>query len=388
MGFARLTGFLTAQDRMWAAALLLGQARVSLRGDFRRVVPDTLARLFAALRSPLPRPRRRCKMDSIVKRVPIAVLLLVVFGMAACGDDKPAPPAIEVPEWAKVAPEQIAEAKKHGVPVAFENDLGMRFVLIPAGTFLRGTPSDEVRWSWETPQHEVTISRPFYMAIYEVTNGQYRAFKPDHDSGDKPDFEEATAEDDLNADRQPAVGIPDVDAMAFSRWLGTREGGRTYALPTEAAWHYACRAGSSTTFAWGDNPADAAKYANVLDGKRRDLLNMRNLLAGPMLFLVQVEDDGFSVTAPVGSYLPNAWGLFDMHGNASEWCRDWDSKLTAEAVTDPRGPAAGEKRVTAGGNFDDEMYFQRASSRTSLTGGPESGWFGIGFRLVSPLPTK
>jgi sulfatase modifying factor 1 len=313
-------------------------------------------------------------------------LLLVVLAFAACGDD-PAPtaPAVEVPSWAKVAPEQIAEARKHGVPVAFENDLGMRFVLIPAGTFLRGTPSDEVRWSWETPQHEVTISRPFYMSIYEVTNEQYRAFKPDHDSGDDADFEEATEADDLNGDRQPAVGIPDVDAMAFSRWLGMREGGRTYVLPTEAEWHYACRAGSRTTFAWGDDPADAAKYANVFDGRRRDRLDERNTMASPILS-AQVEDDGFAVTAPVGSYLPNAWGLFDMHGNASEWCRDWASKLTAEAVTDPQGPEAGEHRMIAGGSFADEMYFQRASSRSSLTGGPESGWFKIGFRLVSPLP--
>ena len=321
-----------------------------------------------------------------MRSVAAAVVLLALLAVAGCGDDKPAPPAIEVPPWAKVAPEQIAEAKKHGVPVAFENDLGMRFVLIPAGTFLRGTPSDEVRWSWETPQHEVTISRPFYMAIHEVTNGQYRAFKPDHDSGDDADFEEAMAEDDLNGDRQPAVCIPDVDAMAFSRWLGMREGGRAYALPTEAEWHYACRAGSSATFAWGDDPAEAAKYANVFDGKRRDMLEMRSLVAGALLIVTPVADDGFAVTAPVGSYLPNAWGLFDMHGNASEWCRDWASKLTAEAVTDPQGPEAGEHRVTAGGNFDDEMYFQRASSRSWLTGGPESRWFGIGSRLVSPLP--
>ena len=321
-----------------------------------------------------------------MKRIAVAVPLLVLLGVAACGGDEPQP-AVEVPAWAKVTPEQIAEAKKHDVPVAFENQLGMRFVLIPAGTFLRGTPSDEVRWSWETPQHEVTISRPFYMAIYEVTNGQYRAFMPDHDSGDDTDFlEEATAEDDLNGDRQPAVGIPDVDAMAFSRWLGLRGGGRTYALPTEAEWHYAGRAGSSATFAWGDDPADAAKYANVFDGKRRDLLERRSLMACTLSFLAHVEDDGFIVTAPVGSYLPNAWGLFDMHGNASEWCRDWASKLTAEAVTDPQGPEAGENRMTAGGNFNDEMYFQRASSRTPVTGGPESGAFMVGFRLVSPLP--
>lgn len=202
-------------------------------------------------------PASQWQDGRIVKRIAVADLLLGLLGVAACGGDE-SEPAVEVPAWAKVAPEQIAEAKKHDVPVAFENQVGMRFVLIPAGTFLMGTPSDEVRWSWETPQHEVTISRPFYMAIYEVTNGQYRAFRPDHDSGDDADWE-ATAEDDLNGDRQPAVGIPDVDAMAFSRWLGAREGGRTYALPTEAEWHYACRAGSSTTFAWGDNPADAAK---------------------------------------------------------------------------------------------------------------------------------
>ena len=332
-------------------------------------------------------------MRQTIRRLRLLLVLGALLSLARCGIEDSSTQAMDVSalSWAKVAPEQITAAKKHGVPVAFENELGMRFVLIPAGTFLRGTPSDEVRWSWETRQHAVTISRPFYMAIFEVTNGQFRAFRPDHDSGADTGFgygnfgAARTAENDLNGDRQPAVRIPDVDAMAFSRWLGMRERGRSYALPNEAEWHYACRAGSSTTFAWGDNPADAAKYANVFDGKRRDRLAMGALVASPP-FLRHVEDDGFIVTAPVGSYLPNAWCLFDMHGNASEWCRDWDSKLTAEAVSDPQGPETGEKRVTAGGNFYDEMYFQRASSRSSRTGGSGSGVPMIGFRLVSPLP--
>ena len=94
------------------------------------------------------------------------ILLLLALLLAACGPDEA--PEVEVPSWAHVAPEQIAEAKKHGVPVAFENDLGMRFVLIPAGTFLMGSPEDEEGRDDDETQHEVTISQPFYMQITEV----------------------------------------------------------------------------------------------------------------------------------------------------------------------------------------------------------------------------
>ena len=112
------------------------------------------------------------------------LLLLPLVLLVGCGDEPATPAAAHpVPDWAKVAPDQIVEAKKHGVPVAFENDIGMRFVLIPAGTFTMGSPEDEEGRDDDETQHEVTITKPFYMQTTEVTNGQYRRLKPSHDSG-------------------------------------------------------------------------------------------------------------------------------------------------------------------------------------------------------------
>ena len=103
----------------------------------------------------------------------LMIVLAELCLVAGCGGDN-TPTAVPVPYWGKVAPEQIAEAKEHGVPVAFENDLGMRFVLIPAGTFLMGSPEDEEGRDEDEVPHEVTISKPYYMSLHEVTNRRFR----------------------------------------------------------------------------------------------------------------------------------------------------------------------------------------------------------------------
>ena len=175
-------------------------------------------------------------MDGM-KRVAVAIILLPLLSMAACGSDQPKPAAV-LPPWARVAPEQLAEAKKHGVPVAFENDIGMRFVLIPAGTFVMGSPEDEEGRDDDEVQHKVTITKPCYMQVTEVTNRQYKQFRANHAS--------STATKDLDGDDQPAVRVSLADCAAFAAWLGERDTARTYRLPTEAEWEYACRAGTTT----------------------------------------------------------------------------------------------------------------------------------------------
>jgi len=151
----------------------------------------------------------------------LVALLALALLVASCGDKAPAPPVeaateadaqAEVPSWAKVAPEQIAEAKKHGVPVAFENDLGMRFVLIPAGTFLMGSPEDEEGRGDDETQHEVTISRPFYMSICEITNGTYHRFRKWHRSDSQIDLgldveSHVAAAHPVTAPAQPVVEV-------------------------------------------------------------------------------------------------------------------------------------------------------------------------------------
>ena len=154
----------------------------------------------------LLRSRSGCKMGCIVKRVATVVLLLVVVGLAACGDDEPAQPVVEVPPWAKVAPEQVAEAMKHGVPVAFENDLGMRFVL----------------WRWGFGDESAL--RSCYLLASDVTNGQYRAFDPQHKLGE-------SAGDPRNADERPVKNITPRQAVEFATWLTRRDSRRTYRVP-------------------------------------------------------------------------------------------------------------------------------------------------------------
>jgi formylglycine-generating enzyme required for sulfatase activity len=294
-----------------------------------------------------------------VKRVVITAALLLL--LSACGDDT-TPKAAEVPSWAKVAPEQIAEAKKHGVPVAFENDLGMRFVLIPAGTFMMGSPvsereefgGDEAQLlSSEGPQHRVTLTRPFYISFHVVTNAQYRQFRADHRSKHFPM---------LNGDRQPAAEITWEYASAFAEWLSGQGDGRVYRLPTEAEWEYAGRAGTTTPF-WQGKAITAEQVNCRFTGPRR----------------VEV------LTTEVGSFTPNRWCLYDMQGSVWEWCQDWFGDYPPGASTDPSGPTSGIGRVLRGGCWSSSAIFVRSAYRASSPP-DQRPFFPTGFRLVSPLP--
>jgi len=318
------------------------------------------------------------------------VLLVLGLCLAACGEEtSTVAGAFPVPSWAKVAPEQIAEAKKHGVPVAFENDLGMRFVLIPAGTFLMGSPEDEearddYRLEGDVErQHEVTISLPYYISIHEVTNEQFRGWRPTHSSG-------SHQEQSLDEARMPVVQVHHGDAVGFAAWMSGRDGERSYALPTEAQWEWACRANTTTSYHWGEAQDDFPKYANALDRTAKPLFPF---LAAEF---AGVESDGHAVSAPVGTYAPNAWGLYDMAGNVAEWCSDWFGAYPEEAVTNPKGPPSGKGgpgqspwyvyRVIRGSSWHALAQYHRSARRASTD--PKIGMVNLGFRLVSPLPEK
>jgi len=323
-------------------------------------------------------------MDSIVKR--IAVIVIVLLPLAAVvviawwgerGDTlfmADAPPA-----WARLAPAQIAEARKHGVPVAFENDLGMRFVLIPAGTFLMGSPEKEVGRGNER-EHEVTLTTPFYMQVTEVTNEQYRRFRPDHDS--------EKYRKTLNEDLQPVVKVTWAYAKDFAGWVSGRADSRTYRLPTEAEWEYACRAGTSERFSWGDDEADAPRFANTNDPKT--FSTFTRLFSRRPDARAFPADDGHRVTAPVGSFLPNGWGLHDMHGNVMEFCGDFRAGYPTGPVADPSGPTGFPdflgtgNPVLRGGAWSDGPEDTRSASRYSVSLDNRGG-MRYGFRLVSPL---
>jgi formylglycine-generating enzyme required for sulfatase activity len=292
-----------------------------------------------------------------------AVLLLLTLLLLACGPDE-APP-IEVPSWAHVAPEQIAEAKKYGVPVAFENDLGMRFVLIPAGTFLMGSPeAEEGRDGYRSKfdverQHEVAISTPFYLQVTEVTLSQYRSLHGHHTldrqggwAPTEPGFDQARL-------RWPVVYVSQQDASLFAAWLGEQDDRNTYRLPTEAEWEYACRAGGTLAF-----------------GHRATLTESDAWID---------RSEGGEWMTEVAQFRANSWGLHDMQGNAMEWCLDTFAEYAADPQVDPLVVEADGPCVARGGAFNFSQRMARCAARSAFPCDMTVLGF-LGFRLVSPLP--
>ncbi len=260
------------------------------------------------------------------------------------------------------------------------NSIGMVLVSIPAGSFVMGSPASEPgRMANEGPAHRTVISRPVYMGAHEVTVGQFRTFVEDSGyvteaerdtrGGFGIDFATGRVRQDSTcdwrnpkfpgheqSDDHPVVLVSWNDAEAFCRWLSEREG-VTYRLPTEAEWEYACRGGTSTAYWSGDAPATLAGVANVAD---RSLARVMPLEDAPAGF-----DDGHAFTAPVGSFAPNALGLYDMHGNVWEWCADWYDPdfYDRSPIEDPAGPAAGDFRVIRGGGWLNGPARNRSAQR-------------------------
>ena len=273
------------------------------------------------------------------------------------------------------------------------NKVTMKLALIPAGKFMMGSPETEKDRGKDETQHEVTISKPFYMGVYEVTKGQFAQFVSE--SGYKTDAEKdgwAYAWDGSKwvkvngaswkepvfeqTDDHPVTEVTHNDAVAFCDWL-TKKTGKTVSLPTEAQWEYACRAGTKTAYPWGDDPDDGKGWCNAADQTAKKQFSNSNL--PPFSW-----DDGYVFTAPVGKFKPNAFGLHDMIGNVLEWCSDWyaDSYANADKV-DPTGPASGSFRVLRGGGWLGYPQFCRSAYRFRLT--PDSRISNFGFRVSVDL---
>ena len=205
---------------------------------------------------------------------------------------------------------------------------------------MMGSPASEKGRDNGETQHEVTITKPFYMGKYEVTQEQWESVMGKNRS-------------DTKGAKLPVTDVLWEDCQEFIEKLNASTKGG-YRLPYEAEWEYACRAGTSTAYSYGDSLTKSD--ANI---------------------------DGDSISA-VGSYKPNAFGLYDMHGNVWEWCEDWYEKYPAGAVTDPKGPATGERRVLRGGPFDFNVSSARSSDRNKLS--PSIRNYNNGFRLArTPL---
>jgi formylglycine-generating enzyme required for sulfatase activity len=257
----------------------------------------------------------------------------------------------------------------------------MTLVLVPAGEYLMGSPdSDPTAMKVEKPRHKVRISRPFYLGAHEVTLGQFRAFvaatryRTEAEAsgeggtvynGATKLFEPIPECNWRNpglplpqSDDEPVVQVSGNDAMAFCRWLSDQEH-RVYRLPTEAEWEYACRANTTTRWCMGDDPAQLDPYAWVRD---------------------QV---GCS-THPVGQKKPNAFGLYDMHGNVWEWCLDRFRAYPDAPEVDPSGGLAGPVGVLRGGACS-RAEVDRTRSAARLKHKPSYRFNKYGFRVCCPL---
>lgn len=244
-------------------------------------------------------------------------------------------------------------------------------VVIPPGRFSMGSPAGEAgRFADEGPQHAVAIRRAYAAGRYEVTRGQFAAFaqatgyaaagchewnggyweKNDALSWRNPGF--AQSDDD------PVVCVSWQDARAYADWLARRSGKR-YRLLTEAQWEYAARAGSAASRPWGEHAAAACGHGNVADA------SARSGVSGASSWTTHECDDGKAHTAPVGSYQPNAFGLYDMIGNAWEWTEDCWNAGYADAPANGAARLSGDcaQRVLRGGSWFNTPQSARSASR-------------------------
>jgi sulfatase modifying factor 1 len=235
------------------------------------------------------------------------------------------------------------------------NTIGMKLNLIPAGTFMMGSPAGEAKRKVNEHQHKVTITKAFYMQTAEVTQGQWKAVM-----GTEPWKNKLYVKEGPN---YAASCVSWDDVVAYCEKLSEREG-KTYRLPTEAEWEYACRAGTQTTWSFGDDENDLGD--NTWYGEN-------------------ANDVGEKYPHQVGLKKPNAFGLYDMHGNVSEWCNDYlgEDYYKQSPKNDPRGPTRGSFRVLRAGSWD----LPTIGARSAYRGSGEAGYHGAdaGFRVVREL---
>ncbi len=330
-----------------------------------------------------------------MQRVLVSLCLAACIALGGCATQKPANALLTV-----------------------ENTLGMRLVKLPAGEFMMGSdetpevlaksyPQLETKrftdLSDEAPVHRVRITKAFYMGQFEVTVGQFRRFlqasgyKPESEAdgtggyGYNPAYDGATSVSGdafegrdpryswrnpgfAQTDAHPVLNVTWNDAVAMAAWLSRTEG-RRYRLPTEAEWEYACRAGSRSRYQNGGDPQALVQVANTFDATAAPYWPrwQTQALAG---------SDGHAFTAPVGSFQPNAFGLYDMHGNAWEWVSDWygEDYYAHSPVDDPQGPASANVHVRRGGSWHTWSLYARSSFRNWNTA--QTRYPLVGMRLV------
>ena len=301
---------------------------------------------------------------------------------------KPVASAPDCPGW----PFDAAEARRRqaagGGPatltLSLADGVSMELVRIPAGEFILGRADG---YRDESPPCRVRVAAAFWMGRFEVTNEQFAAFDPSHDSGleygDYIQFSPGERGWMLSRPRQPVVRVSWSKALAFCRWLSATTG-RTVALPTEAQWEYACRAGTATPLWYGTVDSDFSGVANLSDATHQAIDRFgwsgRASVIPPWRPADTRYNDHSRVSAPVGTYAPNPWGLHDMHGNVAEWTLSVYRPYPA-GQDDGRNQTTGHgKRVVRGGSWYDRPDRCRSAFRQAYR--PEQGVYDVGFRVV------
>lgn len=279
-----------------------------------------------------------------MKHALLAFRLLILLGLLGFST----PPRLARAQAGKAQANAQASAQAGSKFVRLPGGTRMEFVPIPAGSFTMGSPEDELhRHGDEGPLRSVRLTAPIYMGAYEVTQAQWKAVM-----GTNPSI----FQDGAQADRRPVDMVSWEDCQAFIEALNQLGIGR-FRLPTEAEWEYACRAGSTARFYWGDDPeyrliGDYSWYYSRAEGQSR----------------------------PVGLKQPNAWGLYDMCGNVWEWCSDWKGPYEGLSTENPAGPAEGSLKIFRGGSWFNRDQTLRCANRNAHEANVP--YTNIGLRLV------
>ena len=319
-----------------------------LAEDIKRYVSDEPVHAYQE--SGLEKIRRWVRKNRALVGATMVMLLLVAvvsigFGLVAAKERDRANRNEKIAkDNEELAQQKLADIKKAQEEdkayklkiIKIENELEM--VIIPAGKFVMGSPVTEQDREKNETQHEVTLTKSFFMGKHEVTQEQYEIVM-----GNNPSSK-------TKGTKLPVTDVSWEDCQKFIQKLNVMTNGG-YRLPTEAEWEYACRAGTTTAYSFGESLTK--KDANI---------------------------DGNNIKV-VGSYEPNDYGLYNMHGNVLEWCEDWYGDYPARSVTDPKGPTTGEPRVLRGGSFDDHNV-SKARSSFRIHSLPSDRYYDTGFRLA------
>jgi len=306
----------------------------------------------AALTEGVLKAKFLSKLKAVTAFLLITSMVTLISAMLVWGQTRPASTKDKgnsVAKPAAKAEKQAAQAQPKNPTKNFTNSIGMKFVWIPPGSFIMGSPKEEIGRDANETQHKVTLTKGFYMSVYTATQEQWKEVMGNNPSSFK-------GEKNL-----PVQGVTWEDCQEFIKKLREKDK-KPYRLPTEAEWEFCCRAGTKTPFHVGETiSTEQANYnGDFTYGNGKKGLNRKK-------------------TTPVGSFPANAWGLHDMHGNVIQWCHDWHGDYPQDDVIDPQGREKGTMRVLRSGSWARHP----ADCRSALRGwsGPDIHNGHFGFRL-------